>query len=84
MVKLKKNKIFFGTAKVGERGQIVIPKEAREMFKIKPNDSILVIGDKEKGLVIAKSGIMKKFASQVMGSFSIYDHQDNNFSAKAK
>lgn len=83
MAKTKKNRLFFGTAKVGERGQIVIPKEAREMFKIKPNDSILVIGDKEKGLVIAKTGIMKKFASQVMESFSVYEQQDN-LSSKGK
>ena len=83
MVKMKKNRLFFGTAKVGERGQIVIPKEAREMFKIKPNDSILVIGDKEKGLVIAKTGIMKKFASQVMESFNVYEQQDN-LSSKGK
>ena len=83
MVKVKKGKYFFGTAKVGERGQIVIPKEAREMFKIRPGDTLLVMGDKETGLAVAKSSIMKKFASKVMDSFSIYD-QDTNTSLKSK
>jgi AbrB family looped-hinge helix DNA binding protein len=69
-VKVKKGKYFFGTAKVGERGQIVIPKEARDMFKIKSGDTVLVMGDKDTGLAVAKTSIMKKFASKVMESFS--------------
>ncbi len=84
MVKVKKGKYFFGTAKVGERGQIVIPKEARDMFKIKPGDTLLVMGDKETGLAITKSSIMKKFASKVMDSFSIYEQQSGNISMKSK
>lgn len=39
-------KYIFGTVKVGERGQIVIPKEARESFEIKPGDILIVTGDK--------------------------------------
>ncbi len=42
-------KYVFGTAKVGERGQIVIPKEAREVFGIKAGDTILVLGDTKQG-----------------------------------
>ena len=34
----------FGTAKVGDRGQIVIPKEAREFFCIEPGDTLLILG----------------------------------------
>ena len=49
MVELKKGKHLFGTVKVGERGQIVIPKYARDLFKIKQGDLVLVIGDEEKG-----------------------------------
>ena len=43
-------KRIFGTAKVGEKGQIVIPKEARDMFEIKSGDSIIVLCDKTKGI----------------------------------
>ncbi|MBE6911569.1 MAG: AbrB/MazE/SpoVT family DNA-binding domain-containing protein [Ruminococcaceae bacterium] len=38
--------------KIGEKGQFVIPKEAREMFDFQPGDEILVLGDKEKGIAI--------------------------------
>lgn len=48
-------KYAFGMVKVGERGQIVIPKAAREIFDIKPGDRVIVLGDKHKGgLAIAK------------------------------
>lgn len=47
-----KGKHFFGSVIVGERGQIVIPKEARELFKINPSDKLLILGDEEKGLAI--------------------------------
>ena len=43
-----KNK-FVGIAKVGEKGQIVIPKEARDMFEIVPGDSLVILCDKERG-----------------------------------
>lgn len=47
-----KGKYFFGAVVVGERGQIVIPKEARELFNIKPADKLLILGDEEKGIAI--------------------------------
>lgn len=43
--------------KIGERGQFVIPKEARELFNIKPGDSVLVLGDNEKGIAIPKKEV---------------------------
>ena len=38
--------------KIGEKGQFVIPKEAREMFDLKPGYEILVLGDRERGIAI--------------------------------
>ena len=46
------NKYVFGIVKVGERGQVVIPKHAREVYKIKPGDRLLAVGD-EKGMALA-------------------------------
>ena len=40
------------TATVGETGQIVIPKQARDLFDIKPGDTILILGDEARGLAI--------------------------------
>ena len=46
---------FVGISKVGEKGQIVIPKEARDMFNIKSGDSIIVLCDKEQGIALLKA-----------------------------
>ena len=40
------------TATVGEKGQIVIPKQARDLFGIKPGDTLLLLGDIERGIAI--------------------------------
>ena len=50
-----KGKHIFGLVKVGERGQIVIPKKAREIFSICPGDSLLLLGDEAQGIAIVKS-----------------------------
>lgn len=50
---MKKEK-FIWTAKVGEKGQIVIPKEARDIFNIKSGDSLILFGDIKKGIAISK------------------------------
>ena len=48
-------KFVFGIVKVGERGQVVIPKHAREVFKINPGDKLVVLGDtKQGGIAFAK------------------------------
>ena len=43
---------FAWMVKIGEKGQFVIPKEARELFNLQPGDEILVLGDKEKGIAV--------------------------------
>ena len=43
---------FAWTVTVGEKGQIVIPKQARELFGIKPGDTLLLLGDTARGLAI--------------------------------
>jgi AbrB family looped-hinge helix DNA binding protein len=63
---LPKGKHIFGTVKVGERGQIVIPKEARELFHIKPGDTLLVLGDEERGIAISKADVMQEVALKIL------------------
>ena len=59
-------KRVFGTAKVGDRGQIVIPKEARELFGIKPGDTLLIIGEEQTGLVISRPEVLSDLASKIL------------------
>ena len=56
-MKAPKGKHIFGTVKVGEKGQIVIPKDAREIFNIQPGDSLVVLGDEATGLAIIKNDV---------------------------
>ena len=51
--------------KIGEKGQFVIPKEARELFDIKPGDSILVLADLEKGIAIPTKETRDKHFSKL-------------------
>jgi AbrB family looped-hinge helix DNA binding protein len=44
------------TATVGEKGQIVIPKQARDIFGIKPGDTLLLLGDEQRGIAIPPKG----------------------------
>ena len=46
---------FIVSVKVGEKGQIIVPKEAREMFDISPGDTLMFLGDKERGIALIKS-----------------------------
>ncbi len=55
----------FGTVRVGERGQFVIPKEARELFGIQPGDTLLVLGDEEHGLFVSKPEVMTAVAEDL-------------------
>lgn len=59
-------KHIFGTVKVGEKGQIVIPKEARKIFDIKPGDTLLILGDEEQGIAIVKNDVFKNFAYDIL------------------
>ena len=58
----------FGTAKVGERGQIVIPKEAREFFGIEPGDTLLILGKSQTGLIVTKPETLNDLANQIFQS----------------
>lgn len=60
-----KGKQMFGVVKVGDKGQIVIPKEARKLFDIKAGDALLVLGDLSKGLALVKTQIFDEVVEDV-------------------
>ena len=63
---------YIWTAKVGDKGQIVIPKEARDIFNIQNGETLLLLGDTQKGIAIVKNEDYLKFAQ------AIFDAQKEN------
>ena len=59
-------KRVFGTAKVGDRGQIVIPKDARDLYGIKPGDTLLILGDEENGMIVTKPEVLSALAEKIL------------------
>lgn len=73
---MPKGKHIFGTVKVGERGQIVIPKEAREIFNIHAGDTLLVLGDEEKGIAVTKTDAIEEFAVKILRGLGGTNHDE--------
>lgn len=53
------------TVKVGEKGQIVIPKEARDVFNIKPGDTLILLGDEDQGIAIPPQSMFSKLTQMI-------------------
>lgn len=64
-----KGKHLFGIVTVGDRGQIVIPKDARRVFDINAGDRLIVLGDEQQGIAIVKADAFESFANQIIKSF---------------
>ena len=69
-MEIPKGHYIFGTVKVGERGQIIIPKEARETFDIKAGDTLIVLGDEKWGIAVTKSDVLQKYAADVFAKIA--------------
>ena len=63
---MKKARHIFGTAKVGDRGQIVIAKDAREFYGIHPGDTLLILGDEENGMIVTKPEVLSSLAEKIL------------------
>ena len=68
---------FMSTVKVGEKGQIVIPKGARDMFDIKPGDTLLLLADKERGIAIVQNEGFMDLANAISQHRKIRRNQSN-------
>ena len=58
-------KYAFGVVKVGDKGQIVIPKDARKQYSIKPGDTLMMLGD-ENGMALLKTEVFTRLIGKVM------------------
>ena len=64
------------TVKVGEKGQFVIPKEAREIFGIEPGDTLILLADEEKGIAIPPKNTFGRFAEAIFGQSDENEDED--------
>ena len=62
-------KYIFGVVKVGDKGQIVIPRDARKIYNIEPGDALIVLGD-QRGLAMLKTEIFQNVIDQAMGGLT--------------
>lgn len=63
----KETKYIFGICKVNEKGQIVIPAQARKVFDIKTGDSLVMLGDSKKGLALVKAEVFTAVTDEIIG-----------------
>jgi AbrB family looped-hinge helix DNA binding protein len=61
----KDGRYLFGVVKVGDKGQIVIPKDARKVYDIKPGDALMMLGD-QRGIALLKTEIFQAVIDQAM------------------
>ena len=65
MLRQSRERHIFGAVKVGEEGPIAIPKEARTVFGIRPGDTLLVLGDEARGIVVTRPEVMRDVAAKI-------------------
>ena len=79
MMDRKRDSRLYGTVKVGDKGQVVIPAEARKELNINPGDLLLVIaGRNRRGIVMVKADAMRKFAEKIMQGLEVSEKEETN------
>lgn len=63
----RKERYYMSSVRLGPKGQIVIPKEARQIFGVQPGDTLLILGDEETGIIVTKPDVLREAANGIFG-----------------
>ena len=63
----RKERYYMSSVRLGPKGQIVIPKEARQIFGVQPGDTLLILGDEETGIIVTKPDVLREAANEIFG-----------------
>ena len=61
----RNDRYFMSSVKIGPKGQIVIPKDARALFGISPGDTLLILGDEKSGIIVTRPEVVDDMARRV-------------------
>ena len=61
----REDRYFMSSVKIGPKGQIVIPKEARMLFGVQPGDTLLILGDEQTGIIVTKPEVIEDAAMKI-------------------
>ena len=61
----KDDRYYMSSVKLGPKGQIVIPKEARTLFGVQPGDTLLILGDEQMGIIVTKPEVIENAAMKI-------------------
>lgn len=62
---------FAWMVKIGEKGQFVIPKEARDLFDFQPGDEIIVLGDEKRGIAILPKEMQREYIKHIFTELEV-------------
>lgn len=72
----KDERYYMSSVKIGPKGQIVIPKEAREMFGIRPGDTLVLMADKKKGIALQTADKLNPLLRKVFAALPEKEDED--------
>ena len=61
----RNDRYYMSSVKIGPKGQIVIPKEARMLFGVQPGDTLLILGDEQTGIIVTKPEVIEDAAMKI-------------------
>lgn len=72
----KDERYYMSSVKIGPKGQIVIPKEARDMFGIRPGDTLVLMADKKKGIALQTADKLNPVLRKIFAALPEKEDED--------